>query len=154
MGLVLLRLTRVSTAAVVLLFLGAVSIGQASPTPETIPLFGVSPERLAKDGIYAYPADTKEKVSKEAARDLAKGQSKREDKIQDMRVVNLKLPNLDYEGLAWAVRWDVDGMKAMWPGDGDLPPGYEYTYTFSLTFVDANSGAFLLTIEESNQPGT
>jgi hypothetical protein len=34
----------------------AISLGQANPEPEPIPLFGISPESLAHDEIYVYPA--------------------------------------------------------------------------------------------------
>jgi hypothetical protein len=69
--------------------------------------------------------------------------------------VPLRGPRRLYEGLAWAIRWDVKGKTPSWPGDVNLAPGQQYVYTFAISFVDAKTGAELTTLEEAGlmEPG-
>jgi hypothetical protein len=125
----------------------SVFTAQEGPTPQTIPLFGIPPEVLAEhDGIYAYPQEPGERMTQEQAEVFARGESLREEKIKGAMLVNVKLPGVPFEGLAWAFRWDVDGQPAIWPGD---EPGDKFVYVYELTLVDAKTGAFLLGAAES-----
>ncbi len=141
-----LNLLRAAIVAVVAL---AFLTGQSGP-PQPLPLFGVSADTLAKDGgISAYPPDGSPTISAAAAMDAAREGYRTEDRIAGTQLVHLKNAGVPFDGLAWAVAWDVEGQPAKWPGDSQLPPDIVFVYTFDITFIDARTGHYVTGLAES-----
>ena len=143
----MLRLSLISLSIILMLCL--VFLTGQSGQPQTMPVFGVSRDNLALDGIFVYPPDGNPSVNASDAEASARGDSKREEPVKAIELVNLKLEYPKFDGLAWAVSFDVRGTKVNLPE----PPEAKdtpYYFTFDITFVDAATGEFLTRLVESS----
>jgi|FLYL01.1.fsa_nt_gi hypothetical protein len=125
--------------------------GQGGP-PQPIPLFGVDSATLARDyGVLVYPPEGSPAINASQA-ELAAREGQRQDPVAEVQLVHLKLPYEGFDGLAWAVNWDVAGGEAVLPGPPEAAEE-PFVYLFDITFIDARTGKWLTRIATS-QPLT
>ncbi len=134
-----LFLPLLGAAALVFLLLTS----QSGP-PQPIRVFGIDHGELEEGfGILVYPPDGKAALSADAAMAAAQ-ETDGDGNIAGAELVHIKLVYEGFDGLAWAVKWDVDGKGAIQPvGSVEAEQEPPWLYVFDVTFIDAQTGAFL-----------
>ena len=130
-------------AAVAMVFLTAQS-GPARP----MPVFGIDPVELEQGfGILVYPPGGTPRLSADEAM-AAATETDGGGAIAGVELVRLKLVYGGFDGLAWVVKWDVDGTEAIHPvGLAEAAQEPPWRFVFNLTFIDAETGAFVTGVE-------
>ncbi len=123
---------------------------QSGP-PSPIRVFGIDPAKLQEGfGILVYPPDGKPALTAVEAMAAAQ-KADRGGNIAGVQLVGVRMVDGSYDGLAWAVKWDVDGKEAIHPvGSVEAEQEPPWLYVFSVTFIDARTGAFLAGAELSS----
>jgi len=135
----LLALPVLAAAILILLFL----TGQSGPA-RPMGVFGIDPAELEEGfGILVYPPNGAPAISAEEAITYAEA-TDGDGGVAGVELVHLKLVYGGFDGLAWVVKWDVDGKEAFHPiGLQEAAQEPPWRYLFNLTFIDAKTGAFV-----------
>jgi len=128
-------------AAAILVLTGQTARG------DVISLFGLPPQALASDGICVYAPRGSPVIDEATALAIAAQEGDHfGGPASRAQLVRLRIGYPEFDGLAWAVAFDVAGTEAAWPAPDHRVP---YRYSFAVMFLDAKSGDFLMSLAES-----